>query len=174
MVYSVESLEVRLIIKLIYAIKVALSFLVVIYLVQHNTNLILKYKSKQKVDRLTLMAQLLFLCEQILKLARDAIFYNLLHNKEPDNRLFINLYASVLSKFFQTTCYLTLQVLWVDIILMVKALEGDHVIEVKKKNFNHFERRLLLLFGVITACIFVSTIAKGVYLNFHCSEDPKI
>ena len=46
LIFSVENLNVRLFLKLIYAIKVALSFLIVIYLAHHNTNLVLKYNRR--------------------------------------------------------------------------------------------------------------------------------
>lgn len=80
MVYSIENLNIKLAIKLMYAFKVSLSFLFVIYLLNHNLKLLIKYKKKQKVDRLTLISQWFFMCSKFCKLLRDGNFYQLMHH----------------------------------------------------------------------------------------------
>lgn len=80
LVFSIENLNVKLGIKLMYSFRIALSFLFVAFLLYHNMNLLMKYRRNQKVDKLTLMAQIFFLCEKFFKLIRDTNFYQLMHH----------------------------------------------------------------------------------------------
>ncbi len=151
-----------------FSIKIALSLLLVLYLLYHNMNLYLKYRSKQKVDRLTLMAQMFFFCEKFFKLLRDTNFYQQLHHEYADNRLFVTLYSSRFSLYFQYICYITLQAVWIDIIFMVKSLKGDDVIEVKKKRFNSLEKKLLLILQIIIVSFLIATLADTIFRNIYC------
>ncbi len=80
-------------VKLIYSVRIALSLVLVIYLMQHVFKLIFKYRSNGNIDKLSLYSQTLFFVEKLLKLVRDTNGYNIMHLEGPIPRLFISLHS---------------------------------------------------------------------------------